>query len=456
MKPFALLLLGSVALPALAATPAPSWEDDIRPILKARCWKCHSDDEQKADLNLQTLAAALKGGSGGEVLKKGRPNSSLLMQSIEHEDGVEKMPPKSPKIPDAEIELIRRWILAGMPAGTGAGTPPPNQRLAFEPRPAGARPENPAMPQGLPIAPPRSGLGNPVTALAASPWAPLIAVGELERIHFFHAETQTSLGFVPFPEGLPEVLRFSRDGALLLAAGGKPVQSGKAALYDVATGQRLATFGDETDTVLAADFSPDGQWVALGGPAKVVKVFRTSDGSLAYKIAKHTDWITALEFSPDGMRLATADRTGGIHVWEAASGAIVLSLSEHKESVTAVTWRPDGKVLASGSEDGSVILWGLEDGFPVATMRGIHTPKPKGKQYGKVPGGVLSVAWTAEGGLLTAGRDRMARAWSGEGNRLAETERLATLPARVVGVSGTKKAVIGDARGELVWWSAQP
>lgn len=429
---------------------APTWEDDIRPIFKSRCFKCHGEDEQKSDLSLHTLGAALKGGSSGEVLKKGRPNSSLLVQSIEHADGVEKMPPKALKMPEEEIELIRQWILAGMPAG--AGNMPQAARLVFAAVPAGERPEKPAMPLGLPEDEPVAGLSNPVTALAASPWAPLVAMGGEGRVRFVNAETKESLGAVPFPEGIPQVLRFSRDGALLLAAGGKPVQSGKAVLYEVTTGKRLGAFGDESDTVLAADLSADSQWVALGGPGKVVKVFRVADGKLAYKLTKHTDWITALEFSPDGKRLVTGDRSGGIHVWEAEGGALVLGLSEHKESIHALAWRPDGKVVASGSEDGSVILWGIEDGFPLATLSKIHTPKLRPGEYGKKPGGVLGLAWTGEGNLLTTGRDRTSRLWDSVGGKLAESAPFKELPSKVAGTCVGKRVAIGNARGELTWW----
>lgn len=434
-----------------ASVTAPNWEEDVRPVLKARCFKCHSDDEKKAELNLQTLASALKGGSNGEVLKRGRPNSSPLMQAIEHAEGVEKMPPKSERMPEEEIELIRKWILAGLPEKSGSVVVAASafvMKVATEGKPA-----NPALPTGLPAVAESVARANPVTALAASPWAPVVAVGGHGRVAFYHTETHAPLGQIAFPEGIPQVLRFSRDGALLLVAGGKPVQSGKAALYDVATGKRLATFGDESDTVLAADFSADGKLVALGGPTKTVKVFHTSTAQLAYRITKHMDWITAIEFSPDGTRFATADRVGGIHVWDAAGGGIVLSLSEHKEAVSALSWRPDGNVIASASEDGSVILWNLKDGFPSATLTGIHTPKPLGKRYGKVPGGVLSVGWTPEGHLLSVGRDKAAREWDSNGGKLGACEELPVVPIRVTGTFDGKVAVIGGQDGRVFWWA---
>ncbi|MEI6714600.1 MAG: c-type cytochrome domain-containing protein [Verrucomicrobiota bacterium] len=450
LAPITTCLLVLSGIHSTQAAP-PNWDDHIRPILKNRCFKCHGEEDQKGDLNLQTLAAALKGGTSGEVLKKNRPNSSILLQSILHEEGVEKMPPKSSKLPDEEIELIRQWILAGLPEKSGSPSSAP-ATFAFKPSNPGTKPANPAMPANLPALPSAGKRANPVTALASSPWAPLIATGGHGQIAFFNAETKTNLGAIPFPEGIPQVLRFSRDGSTLLVAGGKPVQSGKVVLFDVATGKRLAAFGDETDTVLAADFSPDGKLVAIGGPNKLVKVFHTADGSLAYKITKHMDWVTALEFSPDGSRLASGDRAAGIYVWEAATGGIAMTLAEHKEAISSLTWRPDGNIIASASEDGSVILWNMKDGFPSATLTGIHTPKPQGKRYGKVPGGVLSLVWTPEGHMLSVGRDNAVREWDSNGGKLSAVEGLPTLPSRVTGTFDGKLAVIGDAEGRLLWW----
>ncbi|MED5402006.1 MAG: c-type cytochrome domain-containing protein, partial [Planctomycetota bacterium] len=59
-----------------------TFKDHVKPILRQYCLKCHGNDEQNADLNLQTYATLLKGGSGGAVVKPGRPTASVLFQAI--------------------------------------------------------------------------------------------------------------------------------------------------------------------------------------------------------------------------------------------------------------------------------------------------------------------------------------------------------------------------------------
>ena len=77
-----------------------------------------------------------------------------------------------------------------------------------------------------------------------------------------------------FPERTAHVLKFSRNGELLLAAGGRGAHSGKAVVFDVKSGKRVIEVGeDELDSILAADLSNDHRLIAIGGPDKKVKVF---------------------------------------------------------------------------------------------------------------------------------------------------------------------------------------
>ncbi len=447
-----------LALAAAAETPKTvTYEDHVKPILREHCFKCHGDDEQKSGLNMQSYANLLKGGSGGAVVETGRPGGSVLYQALAHEGDAAPMPPKSPKIADAQVAIIRAWIEQGLRESAGSASAASGRRnLDFHPTAANEPTTGPgAMPESLPAVDlPAPRRPHPVTALAESPRAPLLAVAGSERILLYQAETQALLGTLAFPEGTPFVLRFNRDGRVLMAAGGQPVRSGKAVLFDVRTGRRLAEIGDEVDSILAADLSPDQNWLAIGGPGKIVKVYSTRDGRLAYKIDKHTDWITALAFSPDGRRLASADRVGAVHLWEASTGGILLSLSEHKDSVPALAWRTDSEVLATGSEDGKLILWDAQAGWPASTLDAPHRPHPKTRVYGKLPGGVLSVAFSPDGRLLSTGRDRVVRFWDGAGHPLAAFELPDALPLQVVVGFNGKTLIAGDAAGVLHYWPA--
>ena len=283
------------------------------------------------------------------------------------------MPPNSAKIPDAEIELIRKWIEGGALENSGskaAVKAKPKFEFKLDPAALGKPAGTPAMPENLSTEPfvPQAKPGA-VVAMASSPWAPVVAIAGHKQVLLYRTTDFHLIGVLPFPEGAIYVLKFSRNGDLLLAGGGRGGQSGIAVAWDVKKGTRVFEVGKEYDVVLAADISPDHGQVALGGPGRVVRVYNTADGSLAQEMRKHTEWITAAEFSPDGVLLATGDRNNGLIVWEAQTGREFFDLRGHQAAITDVSWRLDSNVLASSSEDTTVKLWEMENGGNIQIVR---------------------------------------------------------------------------------------
>ena len=326
-----------------------------RPVFRSRCGSCHNADKQKGGLNLDNFGAAMQGGGSGKVVEPGDPDGSTLLQVVTHKEEP-KMPPNAPKLPDAEIEVIRKWIEGGALENSGSvasAKAKPKFEFKLDPASLGKPAGPPAMPENVATEPfvPQAKPGA-VVAMAASPWAPLVAIAGHKQVLLYRTTDYHLAGVLPFPEGTIHALKFSRNGDLLLAGGGRGGQSGLAVVWDVKKGKRVFEVGKEYDIVLAADISPDHGLVALGGPSKVVRVYNTADGSLAYEMKKHTEWITAIEFSPDGVLLATGDRNNGLIVWEAQTGREFYDLRGHTAAITDVSWRLDSNVLASSSEDG--------------------------------------------------------------------------------------------------------
>lgn len=115
----ATVLAGSWLRPVTAQeganTPA-FYTEKVRPILQTNCGKCHFDVNHKGGLSLMTKESTLKGGRDGVVIVPGDPANSMLVKLIRHEgpaDDPKPMPPKSPKISDADIATIEQWVKAG-------------------------------------------------------------------------------------------------------------------------------------------------------------------------------------------------------------------------------------------------------------------------------------------------------------------------------------------------------
>ncbi len=352
-------LLGIVSVGRAADPPKAkvTFQDHVAQVFRSRCGSCHNPDKQKGGLNLDNYGSAMQGGGSGKVVEPGDPDNSTLLLVVTHKEEP-KMPPMSAKIPDAEIDLIRNWIAGGALENSGsvaAVKAKPKFEFKLDPKSVGKPSGTPAMPEGVTTEPyvPEA-KPSAVVAMAASPWAPLIAVAGHKQVLLYRTTDNHLVGVLPFPEGLIYVLKFSRNGDLLLAGGGRGGQSGLAVAWDVKKGTRVFEVGKEYDVVLAADISPDHSQVALGGPSKVVRVYNTADGSLAFEMRKHTEWITAAEFSPDGVLLATGDRNNGLIVWESQTGREFHDLRGHAAFITDVSWRLDSErpgLLQRGRDD---------------------------------------------------------------------------------------------------------
>ena len=88
----------------------------VKPIFDANCARCHGGLNRRGGLNLDTREGMLKGGHDGSVLVPGEPTKSLLVRLIRHEgppDDPMPMPPKRPKLSDADIAVIEQWVRAG-------------------------------------------------------------------------------------------------------------------------------------------------------------------------------------------------------------------------------------------------------------------------------------------------------------------------------------------------------
>jgi WD40 repeat protein len=429
------------AKPAGPMEPKITYDDHIRPIFREHCFACHAQDRAKGGLVLDTYAKTMEGGSSGEVVIAGDIDSSRLYALTSHREKPE-MPPMAEKLADAKLDLIAKWIEQGAleNSGSRANIKKKNNLALVSVSPSG-KPTGPvAMPEGLLKQPvkvtPKPGA---ITALAASPWAPLVAVAGQKQVSLYNTDNGQLLGILPFPEGIPYVLQFSRNGSVLLVGGGRGGHSGLVVLYDVKTGKRIAKLGEELDSVLAADINNTHTLVALGGPSKIVRIYSTETGQLLHEIKKHTDWVTAVQFSPDGVLLATGDRSSGLFVWEGETAREYLNLRGHTGSITSVSWRPDSNVLASGSEDGSVRLWEMNDGNQIKTWNA-HS------------GGVFSVNYSQDGRIVTAGRDKVVKLWAGDGAAIKTYPSFPEPALQAVVVHDGKQVIGGDWLGNLKSW----
>lgn len=431
------------ALIAASGTQAQkvTYDEHVLPILRNSCLRCHNADKAKADLDLASYKATLKGSGNGAIVKSGDPDGSKLVKAITHAE--EPTMPPNGKLPDNEVATIKKWIAEGLLENSGSKAVAMNKPKVdlTAVAPVIGKPDGPPpMPGDLLLDPiVRTERTSVATALAASPWAPLVALGGQHQVLLYNTDTLQFVGLLPFPEGYPCDLKFSRNGKLLVCGGGRASKAGLVAVWDVTTGERILSVGDELDSVLAADISADQKWIVLGGPSRMVKIFSTKDGTLAHKMKKHTEWVTAAEFSPDSKLLATGDRNGGLVVWEADRGEELYTLTGHKAAITSVCWRsPD--VLVSASEDGSARIWTMDEG-------------QQAKNWTAHGSGTLALRAAHDGRMVTCGRDHQIAVWSADGGKQRGIPFTNDIPVRATLTHDGGRAIASDWLGNVWVWN---
>lgn len=91
------------------------FEKQVRPILVARCYECHSGAKTSGGLSLETRAGWQRGGDSGAALVVGKPEESLLVEAINYRSLEMPPPDKGGKLGDAEIAVLTDWVARGAP-----------------------------------------------------------------------------------------------------------------------------------------------------------------------------------------------------------------------------------------------------------------------------------------------------------------------------------------------------
>lgn len=131
---------------------------------------------------------------------------------------------------------------------------------------------------------------------------------------------------------------------------------GTTRVWEPASGMQLYEFQnnlEEARVLNSIDWSPSGDQLLMMGAAYNQMWDLTEQPP---RLIGHTRGVNAAQWSPDGKWIATASLDGTARIWEAASGELVAAL-EHPGGVEDLAWSPNSTHLATTSRGGSIGVW---------------------------------------------------------------------------------------------------
>lgn len=367
---------------AYAADPAPTFWQDIRPVMRRHCTVCHRENklrevEVSAGLALDSYENLRKTGKQPSVVP-GQPDKSMLVTLLTEKNLRRRMPLDAEPLEAETIELIRRWVAAGALEGDKpdepdeielATTAPVRVRkLPVElglginaPSQVGSGPLSLALPVGpLP----------PVAAVAFSPDGKQLAVGIYGRVTVWDLASAQPTHVITQVLGAVNDLKYSPKGDILAVSGGLPSARGDLRLFDTKSWELIASLGGHLDSVSMVSFSPDGKQILSASFDKTVRLWDIASQKPLHTFTGHSDFVYAVEFSPQGDWYATASKDRTARIIDAKTGESKITLGGMNEEVTAVAVSADGKQVVTSGHEPQLHWWNPETGERVRRQGG--------------------------------------------------------------------------------------
>lgn len=141
MRPLPAISKILVFFPACAsmAVAEIDFAHQVVPILRNHCAECHMGENRKGGLSMNTRESMIEGSEYGPIAEPGKGEESVMIEAMLSDDKVDRMPPKGPRVPPEQVEIVRKWIDEGMKWEPGFTF----GKDAYEPP---LRPRNPELP----------------------------------------------------------------------------------------------------------------------------------------------------------------------------------------------------------------------------------------------------------------------------------------------------------------------
>ena len=362
-----------------------SFYNDVRPLLASNCNACHKPDKMKAELDMTTYAALMKGGKHGHAVVPGDPGKSRLIESVSGDEP--DMPKDADPLKADQVSLLTRWIKEG----AKDDTPPPGT---------------------LKVEPPVYTVPPAITSLAFSPDGSLLAVSGYHEVLLHKGDGSGLVARLVGEAPRVESIAFSKDGRLLAVAGGAPAEFGQVQIWDAQTHKNLKTFQPSTDSLYGISFAPDGKSVACGAADKVVRRLSVEDGKVLTDFRAHADWVLATLFTLDGKTIVSGGRDQAMKLIDVETGRFVDDINNPLEQILCMARHPTEEQVLYGGDLGVPRIYRISDNQGRTAGRNDTNLLVT---FERQPGPVSAVAFSPDGKQVAVGSVGEVRVYDSKG-----------------------------------------
>lgn len=327
---------------------AVSFEKEILPIFRRNCLACHNSTEAESDLNLETAAGILTGGSDGPAVAAAKPDESLLLLLASRQQE-SYMPPDGndvgakPLTPD-ELGLIKLWIVQGAKGGMGGA-----EKIVWQPLPPGI---------------------TPIYASAISSDGRYAVAGRANQIFLYHIPSGRELGRLTDPaldkDGQIGTAHLDLVQSLAVTTHGDRIISG---------GFRNAKIWKKVTPALAGSDDLSSDITALGSRANVGLVTGLADGHLLVTpkdasprvLSRPSEQsVVAADLTADGTRAVSVDAANNLFVVNVGTPGQTVATAALPAKAVAVAAISNDKFAIALENIKEIAIWQLtaEEGKP--------------------------------------------------------------------------------------------